>query len=476
MLDLSKLETGKMELQLVKADIINFLRYIVESFHSLAESQQKQVHFLSEIDSLFVEFDLEKIRQIVSNLLSNALKFTPEKGNIYITVLENLPAQIGQNPQLVIKVKDTGIGIPENQLQHIFDRFYQLDNSHTRKTEGTGIGLALTKELVKLMEGEIIVKSPPTGANKGTEFVVMLPLKRTLPVEREISYEANGNGNHINGTQQAIPAGFESTVETDPEKPLILLVEDNADVVAYTASCLPEYRLAVAQDGREGFEIACQLIPNLVITDVMMPFVDGFELCRQLRYNEQTSHIPIIMLTAKADKESKIEGLEQGADVYLEKPFNREELLVRIKKLLEMRQSLQSYYLKKAGLSNNSVPAGIFLDSIIGDTKIEDEFVKKIRKVIEDNLPVANFTVEQLCKLVFMSHSQLHRKLEALTGCSPNKFIRIIRLKNAKELLQKTSNSIATIAMDCGYSDPGYFARVFKQEYQVTPQEWRGSN
>ncbi len=476
MLDLSKLETGKMQLQLAKADIINFLRYIVESFHSLAESQQKQVHFLSEIDSLYVEFDQEKIRQIVSNLLSNALKFTPERGNIYITVLENLPAQTGQNSQLVLKIKDTGIGIPENQLQHIFDRFYQLDNSHTRKTEGTGIGLALTKELVKLMEGEIIVKSPPTGATKGTEFIVTLPLQRTLPGEKEFFYEVNGNGHLTNAKPHLMPAVVETTGENDPEKPLILLVEDNADVVAYTASCLPDYRLAVARDGREGFEIAGQVIPNLVITDVMMPFVDGFELCMQLRSNEHTSHIPIIMLTAKADQESKIEGLEQGADVYLEKPFNREELLVRIKKLLEMRKNLQAYYLKKAGLVQNVFPAEIVTEGFIGDSEMEDEFVKKVRKVIEDNLAVAGFTVEQLCKLVFMSHSQLHRKLEALTGCSPNKFIRIIRLNNAKSLLQKTSNSIASIAMDCGYGDPGYFARVFKQEYEVTPQEWRTSN
>jgi YesN/AraC family two-component response regulator len=260
------------------------------------------------------------------------------------------------------------------------------------------------------------------------------------------------------------------------ERPLILLVEDNADVVAYTASCLPEYRLAVARDGREGFEIACQLIPNLVITDVMMPIVDGFEMCRQLRSHEQTSHIPIIMLTAKADKESKIEGLEHGADVYLQKPFNQDELLVRIKKLLEMRKNLQDYYLKKAGLAPDHVPAVVTTETLVGDTTMEDAFVTKIRTVIEDNLPVANFTVEQLCKLVFMSHSQLHRKLEALTGCSPNKFIRIIRLHHAKTLLQTTNNSIASIAMDCGYSDPGYFARVFKQEYQVTPQEWRGTN
>jgi DNA-binding response OmpR family regulator/two-component sensor histidine kinase len=476
MLDLSKLENGKMQLQLAKADIIHFLRYIVESFHSLAESQQKQLHFLSDIDSLFLEFDQEKIRQIVSNLLSNALKFTPEKGNIYISVLENLPVQNGQKTTLVIKVKDTGIGIPENQLPHIFDRFYQSDNSHTRKTEGTGIGLALAKELVKLMEGEIIVKSPPTGANKGTEFTILLPLQKLAAIEKDVHYEVKESTNAPKVTQP-LPAA--NAIEDEPsilEKPIILLVEDNADVVAYTASCLPNYRLAVARDGREGFEIACQLIPNLIITDVMMPFVDGFEMCRQLRDDERTSHVPIIMLTAKADMESKIEGFQQGADAYLEKPFNREELLVRIKKLLEMRQSLQHYYLKKAGLDTIILPVEVIIEGVINDTEIEDEFVRKIRNVIEDNVTEASFSVEQLCKLVFMSHSQLHRKLEALTGCPPNKFIRIIRLNKAKALLENTSNSIASIAMDCGYSDPGYFARVFKQEYQVTPQEWRISN
>jgi signal transduction histidine kinase/CheY-like chemotaxis protein/AraC-like DNA-binding protein len=474
MLDLSKLETGKMELQLVRADIIHFLRYVVESFHSLAESQQKQLHFLSEIDSLFLQFDQEKLRQIVSNLLSNALKFTPEKGNIYITTLESTAQENGQKSTLVIKVKDTGIGIPEDKLPHIFDRFYQLDNGTTRKTEGTGIGLALTKELVKLMEGEIIVKSPPTGAAKGTEFTIVLPLQKLTTVATDIVYETKETTAVVKAmTARMPPVAAVLEEKQQLEKPLILLVEDNADVVAYTASCLPEYRLAVANNGREGFDIACQIVPNLVITDVMMPFVDGFELCRQLRADERTSHVPIIMLTAKAGIESKIEGLQQGADVYLEKPFNREELLVRIKKLLEMRQSLQQYYLKKAGLSVNQSAPNTITESIISDTAIEDEFVKKIRKMIEDNISEANFTVEQLSKQAFLSHSQLHRKLEALIGCTPNKFIRLIRLKKAKALLQNTNNSIASIAQECGFNDPGYFARVFKQEYQVTPQEWR---
>ena len=475
MLDLAKLETGKMKLQPVTGDMINFLRYIVESFHSLAESQKKQLHFLAEIDALYMEYDPEKVRQIVANLLSNALKFTPEKGNIYITVSENSLLNEAGRSTLILKVKDTGTGIPESQLQHIFDRFYQLDNSNTRKTEGTGIGLALTKELVKLMEGEITVKSPPTGANKGSEFTVVLPIKRLTAATENITYpDIKQTGLQKLSRVKANGIDMDEEIQSK-ERPLVLLVEDNADVVAYTASCLPDYRLAVGRDGREGFEIASEIIPDLIITDVMMPFVDGFELCRQLRNDERTSHIPIIMLTAKADIESKMEGLEKGADAYLEKPFNREELLIRIKKLLELRQNLQQYYLNKAGLNNYSAKAAITIEEEISDPQIEDEFVKKVRQAIEQHLTETNFTVEQLCKLVFMSHSQLHRKLAALTGCSPNKFIRIIRLNKAKELLKNPDNTIASIAMDCGYNDPGYFARVFKQEYEVTPQEWRGT-
>ncbi|RYF89276.1 MAG: response regulator, partial [Chitinophagaceae bacterium] len=498
MLDLSKLETGKMELQLAKGDAVSFLRYVVESFHSLAASQQKQLHFLVDMEALYLEYDKEKLRQIVSNLLSNAIKFTPEKGNIYITVVENILPKPGDNATLIIKVKDTGIGIPEDKLHHIFDRFYQLDNSHTRQGEGTGIGLALTKELVKLMEGEIIVKSPPTGAVKGTEFTVLLPLKKVTATDAEV-FDVLKDKSVVNESLAI------TVIENDEQKkqaPLVLLVEDNTDVVAYIASCLPEYRLAVAKDGREGLDIATDIIPDLIVTDVMMPYMDGFELLQHLRSHEYTSHIPVIMLTAKADIQSKLEGLQKGADVYLEKPFNKEELLLRIQKLLEMRKNLQQYYLKQAGIESVAGPGfaqprfvsprtgteddkamvrgdtnhgGVEQPLVmpVSDDKTEDAFVTKIREAVEANLTDTSFNVEKLCKLVFMSHSQLHRKLDALTGCSPNKFIRMIRLKKAKQLLKDPSNSIASISLDCGYADPGYFARVFKQEEGVTPVEWR---
>jgi CheY-like chemotaxis protein/AraC-like DNA-binding protein len=462
-----------MQLQLSHGDVIHFLRYIVESFHSLAESQQKQLHFLTDIDALYMKFDREKLRQIISNLLSNAIKFTPEKGNIYINVMENSLPGDSDLSTLIIKVKDTGIGIPGDQLQYVFDRFYQLDNSHTRKTEGTGIGLALTKELVRLMDGEIVVKSPPAGAFKGSEFTVSLPLKKVAAAEEPAPHDFEKQA-------PVILPDFNIPVAENDDKnisaPLILLVEDNADVVAYTASCLADYRLAVGKDGREGFDIAKDMIPDLIVTDVMMPYVDGFELVNKLRHNENTSHIPVIILTAKADADSRIAGLQQGADAYLEKPFNREELLVRIKKLLEMRKNLQRYYLKKAGIYEAAPMEPVNVPDKISDHAIEDSFVKKVREAVEQHLTDAGFTVEQLCKQVFMSHSQLHRKLEALTGYSPNKFIRMIRLKKAKELLQDPANSIASVALDSGYNDPGYFARVFRQEYGVTPQEWRLTN
>lgn len=472
MLDLSKLEEGKMTLQMVNGDVIHFLRYVVESFQSLAAGQQKQFHFLADVDELAVAYDAEKLRQIISNLLSNALKFTPAQGNVYVSISQE-PSTKNSYTTLVLKVKDTGIGIPEDQLPHIFDRFYQLDNSHTRKAEGTGIGLALTKELVKLMNGTIAVKSPPVGATKGTEFTITLPLQKisvedeaaTVPVQlKEPVIRTNAVSKE--------PVLLNQNSTTD-ETPLILLVEDNVDVVAYTASCLPQYKLAVGKDGKEGFEIAAELIPDLIITDVMMPLIDGFEMCRRLRQDELTSHIPIIMLTAKADMQSKLEGLEKGADVYLEKPFHKEELLLRIKKLLELRKHLQQYYSSQMGIIDKTEMASTEKVKLVTEEKAEHAFVKKVRELVESNFTNYEFSVEQLCRLIFMSHSQLHRKLDALTGCSPNKFIRIIRLNKAKELLADPALSIAAIALDCGYNDPGYFARVFKQEFGVTPQEWR---
>jgi len=464
MLDLSKLESGKMTLQPVQGDVIGFLRYISESFHSLTESRKSQLHFLSDLDALLIGYDTEKLRQIVSNLLSNAIKFTPAGGHIYFSVGSQASAE--DKLLLFIKVKDTGIGIPEAQIPHVFERFYQVDNSSTREGEGSGIGLALTKELVKLMDGDISVKSPPAGAKKGSEFIVTLPVRKN----DELSMMKEEYTSNPLKPKSSLPADSSFiTHHSSLNTPLLLLVEDNADVVAYTASCLPDYRLAVGKDGQEGLEIATQTIPDLIISDVMMPVMDGFELCRRLKTDERTSHIPVILLTAKADLDSKLEGLERGADAYLEKPFNKEELLVRIKKLLELRGQLRQYYLKNAGLAEGAASAR----DIPPVEKMEDVFVQKVKASVQAHLDDFDFNVEHLCKEVHLSQSQLQRKLDALIGLSPNQFIRFVRLNQAKVLLSNPDLSITAVAYDCGFNDPSYFGRVFKQEFGVTPQEWR---
>jgi len=471
MLDLSKLEAGKMELNLVHGDVINFIRYIIESFHSMAESQDKKMHYISSLDTLYAKYDEEKIRQIVSNLLSNALKFTSKKGDIYLSI------SLDNNNHLCIKVKDTGKGIPEGQQHHIFDRFYQADSTHTRHAEGTGIGLALTKELIQLMDGQISVKSPPTGSKIGTEFTVILPLEIIKDYVEETSIRESSLivNTQTDDNHKARIIDFQN--QTNPDKELILLVEDNADVVAYTASCLQDYRLAVGKDGQEGLDIARDLIPDLIITDVMMPFMDGFEMTRNLRLDERTSHIPIIMLTAKADIDSKLEGIEYGAEAYLEKPFNVDELTLRVRKLLEQRAIIQKAYASKMGLTSISKEVtGKDEDTSYEDIvipKLENEFVKKVTSEIEAHLSEESFSVELLAKNLFMSYSQVHRKLKAIIGMSPNHFIRHLRLQKSKELLIKTDDTILKISISCGFSDPSYFAKVFKQEYGVTPQEWR---
>lgn len=462
MLDLSRLESGKMALRFIQGDVIAFLRYMLESFHSLAESQQKQLHFLSTLQELDCAYDPEKLRQIVSNLLSNALKFTPESGNIYLSIDRNLQAE---KPFLQITVKDTGIGIPEAQLPHIFDRFYQVDDSITRPGEGAGIGLALTKELVNLLQGEIRVFSPAIGSTKGSEFTVLLPLQIVAEPLAEGQPEASEKPQSVPVNPQLV-----TPIQIKKEaRQLILLVEDNPDVAAYLNSCLPEYRLEFAEDGQEGLDKATELIPDLIISDVMMPRMDGFTLCQHLRDDERSSHIPIILLTAKADFESKLTGLDRGADVYLEKPFQPEELRLRIKKLLELREKLKQHYLQAF-----SSPDYTALEAPVLE-KREDVFVQKIRECIEANISDHTFSIEHLCKAVHLSQRQLQRKLEALTGFSPNQFIRSIRLNHAKTLLRDPDLSVTAVAYDCGFSDPSYFARVFKQEFRVTPLEWRES-
>jgi len=472
MLSLSKLESGKMTLNLQQAEIVMFLRNMVESFRSYAANKEIQLHFLSEVDELMMDFDLDKLHQVISNLISNAFKFTPEGCHIYFII-----RQAGD--RLYIRVKDTGCGIAAVEQDKIFDRFYQTDNSSTRLYEGTGIGLALCKDLVTLMNGEISVQSPPTGARKGAEFMVILPIRREAFIaeaeqaglENALSNELIDNKKLAVKIRQATESSPENrAVQAEhPRGAFILLVEDNADVAAYIASCLGDYQLAVAENGQEGLEMATEMIPDLIISDVMMPIMNGFELCQQLKSDERTAHIPVILLTARADMDSKLEGLEQGANAYLPKPFDKQELLLNIQNLFALRQKLQKHYQRLSGLIEVVVGEEYHADR----PQSEDVFVSQVREKVETHLSDFDFTVELLAAELHLSHSQFGRKLNALTGFTPNRFIRNIRLKKAKELLQNEALSVTAVAYDCGFSDPSYFTRVFKKEFGKTPVEWR---
>jgi signal transduction histidine kinase/CheY-like chemotaxis protein/AraC-like DNA-binding protein/ligand-binding sensor domain-containing protein len=460
MLSLSKLENRKMTLDLVQDDIMVFLRRRAESFRSFAANKNIQLHFLPEVDSLLMDYDPEKLQQIVSNLLSNAFKFTPENGHIYFGIRQ-------EGNMLAIRIKDTGLGIEPKDLKKVFDRFYQADISATRKNEGTGIGLALCRELVNLMQGEISVQSPPTGVNCGTEFTVKLPIYTNATLVKMDYDQKSGLDIKINGRPKEAPAIVlnETDQSTDSEAPVILLAEDNPDVVKYVASCLTDYQLHFSSNGKEAFELATNIIPDLVVSDVMMPIMDGFELCEQLKTDSRTNHIPIVILTARADLESKLEGLGHGANAYLPKPFEKKELLLTIKNLFQLREKLQMRY------QNQEVEEDSGLVTTIEEA--EDPFVQQVRQLIEIRIDDLNLTVEALSKELLLSHSQLARKLNALTGYSPNRFIRHIRFKRAKMLLLDETLSVANVAYSCGFNDPDYFSRAFKKEFGKTPVEWR---
>lgn len=451
MLDLSKLESGNMKLQLIQGDIISYLQYLTESFLSSAEAKNIRLQYYTEEDEILMDFDEEKVQQIVYNLLSNAIKFTPAYGKV---ILHAKVATLDNEGCLQLKIKDTGVGIAPNDLPHIFDRFYQVDSSDSRRGEGTGIGLSLTKELVTLMRGEISVRSEP---NQGSTFLVQLPISNNAPksnTKREASFLPTPEieGQPIENSHVEI---------VDKDDPVLLIIEDNRDVITYIQSCLSDdYVIQVARNGQEGIDRAFELVPDIIISDVMMPEKDGFEVCQTLKNDHRTSHIPIILLTAKAGQEDKMMGLEAGADAYLMKPFNKEELLIRLQKLVELRKKLKVLY---ADFSVN--PSG----QPEKEVTIEDQFLKQLKELVQEQLDNPDLAIVDLCQRIHLSHTQLYRKLKALTGQTPSQFIRSLRMQKGMELLHTTDLNISEIAYAVGYNDPNYFTRTFQQEFGQTP-------
>lgn len=453
MLDLSKLEANALGLELIQADVVSYLDYIVQSFESYSESEAVSLILYKEIDSLMMDYDPDKLLTIVSNLLSNAIKFTPAGKKVIFNIRT---AKVNETQYLLLKIQDEGIGIPAQQLPYIFDRFYQVDSSSTRVGEGTGIGLALTKELVELMQGHIQVQSEEA---KGSTFTVQLPITRqaanmAVPIPSDTPY--------LPSTEERLLE--EEGVSDTSVLPSLLIVEDNPDVLSFLQLCLAEqYELASASNGRIGLEKALEMVPDLIISDVMMPELDGYQLCKRLKKDERTSHIPIILLTAKADEQAKIKGLEMGADAYLAKPFNKRELFVRLRKMLELRQKLQERYQL----------LGYVLPNTNTHHKQEDEFIRKVNLLLESHLGEEDFGVLQLTHQLGLSRSQVFKKLKALTGKSIAQYIRQYRLHRAKQLLDSTELSISEVAFGVGFKDPAYFSRSFADLYGMAPSETR---
>jgi signal transduction histidine kinase/DNA-binding response OmpR family regulator len=462
MLDLSKIEDNKLKVNFVQGDIIPYTKYITESFHSMANAQNILLKVNPKVPEIVMDYDPEKIRQMLSNLLSNAIKYTPSGGKVSVTV-DQLQTPI---PQLYLSVKDNGAGIPAEELPHIFDRFYQSSDT-IAQSGGTGIGLALTKELIKLLDGSIEVESK---LGEGTTFTITLPItQQAAPAASPRKETATPvQASYLSADALAPVQKPDGTATQD--KPSLLIVEDNPDVVEYLSDCLQDtYKLDFAYNGRVGIEQAVDQVPDIIISDVMMPEKNGFELCDALKNDERTSHIPIVLLTARADVESRISGLRRGADAYLAKPFHRGELLAVLGQLVELRAKLRSRYV------NLSAEAPQEQEVAEEEFVIEDAFIQKARLVVLEHLENATFGVQDFSQALGMSYPVVHRKLSALTGRSPSLFVRAIRLGEAKKLLENTDLNVSEIAYDCGFNDPKFFSRVFSKEFGQSPSKFRAA-
>lgn len=475
LLDLSKIESGSMDVKSARADIVLFTKNIFYSFESLAAEKNIFLNCKCEYDSIEINYEPEKLEKVFLNLLSNAFKFTPEGGKIEIAInctpLSVVDNKANKDRFVEITISDTGIGIPAESIPHLFDRFYQVDNSTTREHQGTGIGLALSKELVELHGGKISVASE---IGVGSTFIVQLPfeegdlIQNEYPkIESELSEQTIVNEGLIHDSLIMYEKDLSSTKTSnikENDKEIILVVEDNGDVRNYiTEQLTNDFKIIEAEDGQEGIFLAKKRIPDLIVTDVMMPKIDGHQLTTELKQDEKTSHIPIIMLTAKAAFDNKIKGLETGADDYIIKPFSAKELLVRVKNLIATRRQLRKQFSKATIIKPSDVTA----------VSMDQQFLQKVLNVVESNISDEQFSVDKLADEANMSVSQLNRKLGALIDQPAGRLIRSMRLQRASDLLKNNSGTIAEICYQVGFNDQTSFTRAFKKRFGESPSKYK---
>ena len=454
LLELSKIESGQIHLNLMQGGLVDFIKSITFSFESIAESKNISLNtsFPKALQQAF--YDKDKLEKIISNLLSNAFKYTPEGGVVTLTL--DLT-----DSHYILEVSDTGKGMSKEEMKRIFERFYRVEGTEEK---GTGIGLALAKEMVDLQNGQISVSSLK---DQGTTFKVRIPYTLEFLPEHISFFTKNKvtvptlaqeiNGHVINGETYNTDL---PPIDGNKNLPVLLLVEDNPDLRIYISDILKgHYKIVIAEDGLKGERMGIEHIPDIILTDIMMPKKDGYQLCNSLKSNPKTSHIPIVMLTAKGGQENRIEGLTQGADAYITKPFNAEELLLLVKNLIQTRVKMWEHF--------NSLNLSIVND--IDLVSIEDKFLQSVLSVIRNNLDNESLSVEDLAKEVGFSRAQLHRKLKALCDKSPNQLIVEIRLNEAMVMLEKKIGSVSEVAYSVGYSNLSYFTKRFKEKFNVLP-------
>jgi signal transduction histidine kinase/DNA-binding response OmpR family regulator len=456
LLDLSSIEAGKMKLKTSRQDLIPIVEHAVLAFHSFAERKKISLKFGPKQKEIFFFLDKDKLDKILNNVLSNALKFTPGGGCVNVEVEKN-------KDSVEISISDTGIGIPKEQLDKIFDRFYQVDQNISSEIQGTGVGLSLTKELVELHKGKILVDSEE---GKGSTFKIVLPLGKDHLLPNEIVEIKKEKEKIIPGFDSSFDEAIKNTVTIDSfenlSTPSLLIIEDNPDLRKYVTKVLTDYyKVYEACDGEEGFKKSFEKIPDLIISDIMMPKMNGFQLCKALKSDSRTSHIPIIILTAKATLKDKIEGMETGADEYLMKPFEAEELKARIKNLLEQRKRIHEHFQKYEFLLDDS-----------GFTPMDQKFLQNTLQVINKHISDGNFSVEILAENLAVHRSLLHQKLVALIGQPPNELIKMIRLNKAAKLIEHKSGNISEIALEVGFNNPSYFSDCFQKQFGFSPSQY----
>ena len=452
LLDFRKGEMSTHQLSLSEGDIISYVHSVCNSFLLMADKKHIQFSFFSGIDTFSMAFDADKVGKIVMNLLSNAFKFTPEGGRVTV-MIEHVA---GTPDMLEIKIADTGIGISDVDKEHIFERFYQADHKGVEETTGNGIGLSLVRDFVTLHEGEVKVFD---NIGTGSVFVIQFPVKHVetqvqLPPETGISI----------GEEEDKEIKEETREETERKDfPLLLIVDDNEDFRIFMRYSLElQYRVKLAVNGNEAWEMMQEELPDLVISDVMMPQMDGNELCRLIKQDKRTAHIPVILLTARQNTEAKLEGLQTGADDYVTKPFNMTILVLRIRKLIE----LSRYHRVTQGMID-PVPSEIVI------TSLDEKLIEKAIKYVEDNMSRTELSVEELSRELGMSRVHLYKKLLQITGKTPIEFIRVIRLKRAAQLLRESQLHVSEVAFEVGFNNPKYFSRYFKDEFGVLPSVYQ---